>query len=51
MNVNKKGGDSLESSPVLCAPRSRCSAPAELAYCPDVAVLAEVAPAAFGTLR
>src|SRR6266566_4005916 len=51
MNVNKKGGDSFESSPVLCAPRSRCSAPAELAYCPDVAVLAEVAPPAFGTLR
>jgi len=24
---------------------------AELAYCPDVAVLAEVAPAAFGMLR
>src|SRR5216684_8550121 len=47
----QKRGDSLESSPVLCAPRSRCSAPAEIAYCPDVAVLAEVAPAAFGTLR
>jgi hypothetical protein len=51
MNVNKKGADSLESSPVLCAPRSPCLAPAELAYCPDVAVLAEVAPAALGTLR
>src|SRR2546421_2364570 len=47
----QKREDSLESSPVLCAPRSRCSAPAEIAYCPDVAVLAEVAPAAFGTLK
>ena len=50
LNSKKKGrGFCLESSPVfLCL---KGSAPlTELAYCPGVAVLAEVAAVAFGTL-
>jgi len=54
MSSNKKGEDSLESSPLSCVLwlQGVSALPLmELAYCPDVAALAEVAPAPFGMLR
>jgi hypothetical protein len=51
MNVNKKGGI-LWNPPLSCVLQGvDVLPPRNLLYCPDVAALAEVAPAAFGTLR
>jgi hypothetical protein len=51
MSVKEKREDSLESSPCCCAPKELNANFCGSAYCPEVAVLAEAAPAAFGTLR
>jgi len=53
MSIKKKGRILSESSPVLRSVLQGVSALplVELAYCPDVAALAEVAPVPFGTLR
>ena len=47
----KKGGFSGILPIVLCALKEFKTDSTRLAYCPEDAVLAEVAPAAFGTLR
>ncbi len=49
--ATKKGEDSLWNPPCLSVPQGVRALLTELAYCPGVAVLAEVAPVAFGTLR
>jgi hypothetical protein len=51
MSINKKGRILSNPPDPVVLPRDRKITSPELAYCPDVAVLAEVAPAAFGMLR
>jgi len=51
MNIIKKGRILWNPPDLAVLPRNRSMTSTELAYCPEVAVLAEVAPAAFGTLR
>jgi hypothetical protein len=50
-SAKKKREDSLESSLCCCAVKELKLTSVKLAYCPEVAVLAEAAPADFGTLR